>query len=292
MNAQTCSVFGTGEEARVFSKIQNWVERNRLITFLAIAFGYTWVFQILLAYFAPERASQPAFYIPSIYGPTLSALIICLILGGGCKLVDFLKRSLNYKVNILWYVVAIFGIGFLILSLRGIHGLIFPTIRLDPIRISNPVPTILVGFVMMLPYGPLAEEFGWRGYALPLLQKRMNAILVSLVLGVIWWAWHLPQLLIPELQWAVGAMPPFVYLLIMLPGAVLATWIYNNTGGSVLLTILFHCAMNYSVGLLGFNSPYFLPMMLAGLWSVAILVTLIYGPKQLSKREMDFSDHP
>ena len=250
-------------------KFQNWIERNQLITFMVFTFGYTWIFLILLA-------SEPAAYRPSIYGPTLSALIICLILGGWNKLLDFLKQSLNYKVNIIWYLVAIFGIGFLILLLRGIHGLIFPSITLDPIQISNPVPTILIGFLMMLPYGPLAEELGWRGFALPLLQKRMNAIFASLVLGVIWWAWHLPQLLIPELQWSVGGIPPFSYLLLVVPCAILATWIYNNTEGSVLLTILFHCAINFSTGLLGFNSPYFLPMLLAGLWAVAILVTLIF----------------
>jgi membrane protease YdiL (CAAX protease family) len=276
----------------MFPKFRKWIESNQLIAFLLIAFGYTWIFQILLTYLTPERASEPAFYIPSIYGPTLSALIICLILGGGHKLLDFLKRSLNYKVNIIWYLVAIFGIGFLILLLRGIHSLIFPSITLDPMQISNPVPTILIGFVMMLPYGPLAEELGWRGFALPLLQKQMNAISASLVLGVIWWAWHLPQLLIPELQWAVGSMPPWLYLLMMVPGAILSTWIYNNTEGSVLLTILFHCSLNFSVGLLGFNSPYFLPMMLVGLWAVAILVTLVFGPKRLSKKVMDFSNRP
>ena len=120
----------------------------------------------------------------------------------------------------------------------------------------------------------------------------MNAISASLVLGVIWWAWHLPQLFIPELQWSVGGIPPFMYLLLVVPISILATWIYNNTEGSVLLTILFHCSMNFSMGLLGFNSPHFLLMMLAGLWVVAILVTLIFGPKRLSTTKIDFSNRP
>jgi hypothetical protein len=119
----------------------------------------------------------------------------------------------------------------------------------------------------------------------------MNALWSSLLLGVIWWAWHLPQLLIPELQWAVGGMPPIVFLLTILPGSILATWIVNNTRGSVLLTILFHGAVNYTMGLLGFNSPHFLPMTIAGLWIAAILVTLVFGPERLSRKRTDFSTH-
>jgi membrane protease YdiL (CAAX protease family) len=272
------------------TKIQAWIEKNKLLSFIVIAFGYTWIFNILVATLAPERATEPAFYIPSIYGPTLSALIINLVLGGGRRLWNFLKRSLNYKVNIIWYLVSIFGLGLLVLLIRGTHSLILPSIEIDPIQITNPLSTILLGFIMALPYGPLGEELGWRGVALPLLQKRMNALVASLVLGVIWWAWHLPQLLLPELQWAVGGMPPVIYLLIMLPGAILTTWIYNNTNGSVLLTILFHSAMNFSVGLLAFNSPYFSLMMLGGLWVVSILIVIIFGPKYMSKSKPDFSN--
>jgi membrane protease YdiL (CAAX protease family) len=278
-------------EGIVFTKLAEWTKRNQLAMFFVIAFGYSWALKILLACFAPERSHEPAFYVPSIYGPTLSAFVLCLVSGGVGKLVDFLKQSLRCKVNVLWYVVALFGIAFLLLSVRGLHGLFFPSIPLDSIQLPRPALGILVGFLMSLPYGPLAEELGWRGFALPLLQKRMNALASSLVLGVIWWAWHLPQLLIPELQWAVGGMPPLAFLLTILPGAVLATWIVNNTRGSVLLTILFHGAMNYTVGLLGFNSPHFLPMMIAGLWIAAISVTLIFGPERLSRKQLDFIGH-
>ena len=269
----------------MFTKLKRLIERNQLVAFFVIAFGYSWIFWMLLARFAPARSHEAAFYIPSIYGPTLSALILCLVLGGMSRLLEFLKQSLRWKVNIIWYIVALCGIACLLLLIRVFHSFLFPSITLAPIQLPKPALGILVGFIMSLPYGPFGEELGWRGFALPLLQKRMNALAASLVLGVLWWGWHLPQLLIPELQWAVGGMPPFVFLLTILPGAVLATWIYNNTGGSVLLTILFHGSMNYTMGLLGFNSPHFPLMMIAGLWVAAILVTLFFGPKRLSRQE-------
>ena len=264
----------------MFAKLKRLIERNQLVAFFVIAFAYSWTLQILLAYLA-----EPALYIPSIYGPTLSALILCLVLGGMRRLLEFLKQSFRWKENVIWYIVALLGIAFILLLVRIFHGLSFPSISLDPVQLPKPAISIIVGFLWSLRFGPLAEELGWRGFALPRLQKRMNALVSSLVLGVIWWAWHLPGLLLPELKWAVGGIPPFVFLLTILPGSVLATWIYNNTGGSVLLTILFHGAMNYTMGLLGFNSPYFLSMTIAGLWIAAILVTLFFGPKRLSRLE-------
>ena len=137
---------------------------------------------------------------------------------------------------------------------------------------------ILLGFLMALTFGPLAEELGWRGFALPELQNQMKPLLASFVLGVIWWAWHLPSLLIPAYQWAVGGMPALLYLATILPGSVMAAWIYNHSNGSVIPAILFHGSMNFFVGFLGFNSPNFLTFVLGGLWVISILVGLIWGP--------------
>jgi membrane protease YdiL (CAAX protease family) len=235
---------------------------------------------------APERMHDLAVYIPSIYGPTISALVTCLVLGGRRKLAEFLKYSLVWKVSIVWYIVALFGIPFLLVLVRGLHKVVFPAFPIDGIQIPEPVSGILVGYLMSLPLGPFGEELGWRGFALPRLQKRMNALSASLLLGVIWWAWHLPQLLITELRWAIGGMPAYVFLLTMVPGSILATCVYNNSRGSALLTILFHGAMNYSMGLLGFNSPNFVPLTIAMLWAAAILITVAFGPKRLSRTSM------
>lgn len=256
--------------------IRVWIKNNQLVCFLIIAFGYSWVFKISLAILAPERSQDPALYIPSIYGPTIAALLMPLLSGGFPELKAFLKKRLLGPVKIFWYLVAVFGIPGLLLVLRGLHLVIFPEISLDGLSIG-PVSGILTGFVMSLPFGPLGEELGWRGYALPLLQKKMSQVFAALVLGVIWWAWHLPQLLIPELQWAVGGMPALLYLVIMLPGSVLAVWIFNHSGKSVVPLILFHASMNYFLGLLGFNSPYFIFMLIGGLWAAAILIILGSG---------------
>lgn len=263
----------------MFSKVRSWTLRFPLGAFLMIAFGYTWICLILLAILAPDNSRSQFFYIPTVYGPTIAGLAIPLIAGGPRKLQEFLKRRLSWKLSPIWYLVSLLVIPILLLILRGLHPLIFPGISLPALVIERPWSSILVGFLMMLPYGPLAEELGWRGFALPLLQERMNALNASIVLGMIWWAWHLPQLLIPELQWAVGGLPVFLYLLLILPGSILAAWIFNRSNGSVLPAILLHASMNYFTGLLGFNSPYFFSMVVSSLWVVSLLIIICSGLK-------------
>jgi membrane protease YdiL (CAAX protease family) len=279
----------------MFSTILNWIRDHKLTIFLLLAFGYTWAFQILLATFAPDQAQQTSFFRLAAYGPTLAALAVPLIGFGPKGLLDLLRKRLTPKGGPIWYGVALILIPALLLILRGIHTLAFPDLALEMPVLKGQVINLLAGFLMALTFGPLAEELGWRGFALPELQKQMNPLLASLVLGLIWWAWHLPQLLLPAYQWAVGGIPVVLYLILVMPGSVLAAWIYNNSRGSVLPAILFHGSFNYFMSLLGFDSPYFLPFVLAGLWLSAILVALLSGPTLTSvpyKHKAWFSGQP
>jgi membrane protease YdiL (CAAX protease family) len=261
----------------MFSRIRNWLSGHSLTTFLALAFGYTWTFQILLAGFAPDQAQRMNNFRLAVYGPTLAALLVPLIASGPKGLGNFLRSRLAPRGNPIWYGMALFMIPTLLLLVRGIHFLAFPELQLEMPVLRDQVGNILMGFLAALTFGPLAEELGWRGFALPELQKRLNPLLASLVLGLIWWTWHLPSLLIPTYQWAVGGMPILLYLILIMPGSVLAAWIYNNSRGSALPAILFHGSMNFSMSMLSFNSPYFLPFVVGGLWLCAGLIVLGTG---------------
>ena len=81
--------------------------------------------------------------------------------------------------------------------------------------------------------GPLGEEFGWRGFALPRLLQRPSALAAALILGVVWWAWHLPLFFISSMsQWELS-IP--VFLLNVLALSVIMTWLYRRTQGDLLL---------------------------------------------------------
>ncbi|MFB0537313.1 MAG: type II CAAX prenyl endopeptidase Rce1 family protein, partial [Anaerolineae bacterium] len=83
------------------------------------------------------------------------------------------------------------------------------------------------------------EEIGWRGYVLPRLQARFSALVSSLILGVVWGLWHLPRF------WVAGDTESFALATLHnIAMAVLFTWVYNNTNGSLLMVTLFHAAIN------------------------------------------------
>ena len=88
-------------------------------------------------------------------------------------------------------------------------------------------------------YAGLGEELGWRGFALPRMLARQPALAASLLLGVLWGLWHLPEAL------AIGTNPVnFSFLVLSLTAyAVLFTWVYNHTKGSLFLMVLFHAAL-------------------------------------------------
>ena len=99
--------------------------------------------------------------------------------------------------------------------------------------------------------GPMGEEAGWRGFALPRLQRRFDPLLASVILGAAWGAWHLPLHLTGYYDAAFGG--PLVGLLMRafttVPLAVVFTWTFNRSGGSVFAMVLLHTAVNITSGL-------------------------------------------
>jgi len=126
------------------------------------------------------------------------------------------------------------------------------------------------------------EEIGWRGFALPRLQSRYSALTATLIVGFLWWLWHLPLLLWkdnpmsaePILPWFIGVIAiSFIY-----------TWLYNASRGSLLVVSLFHIARNVAGAALDAvhpRSPYTVVVNCI----VAILLIAVYGPKRLAPRE-------
>ncbi len=132
--------------------------------------------------------------------------------------------------------------------------------------------------------GPLAEELGWRGFALPRLLTRHTALFSSLLIGVIWACWHLPLFAVPGTGSGSG-LAGFVWFLLQLSGwGVLLGWVYINTG-SLLLCVLFHAAGNTFVStvlpVVAGTRPYML--MDAFIWAVVFLVVIFAGPAHLSR---------
>jgi membrane protease YdiL (CAAX protease family) len=182
-------------------------------------------------------------YNPAAWGPFVSAVLLTFWFQRGRGVLNLLKKGVDYKFAKKWWVPTILLCPLIIGGSLGIAALAGNNIP-ESYWISDPA-LILVNFVVILfTGGPLQEEFGWRGYALPRLQGRFNALVSSIIIGFMWGLWHLPYFFIgTELTYAYGIIPQIITAILL---SILLTWLFNNTGGSVLVALIFHNMFNLS----------------------------------------------
>ncbi len=171
------------------------------------------------------------------FGPSLAALVVAA-LGGG--LATLLARLGRVRVGARWYAVA-FGLP---IAVMGVAIALFVVLGGDvgaPVLGLGTLAALLGWWLLRtLAGGGLGEELGWRGFALPRLQARMGAVRASALLGVVWALWHLPLVFVSSSPLLQGA----VLALFIAPMAFVYTWLFNGTGGSVLLPVLLHGTQN------------------------------------------------
>jgi membrane protease YdiL (CAAX protease family) len=262
-----------------------FVKSHPVISFIVLTFGFTWLFWGLVY---GLRLSMGAGYLPFLIGaagPSLMAFVVSAIRGGREEVRSLWKRVTLWRVGLGWYlaallfpsVIALGGIG-----LSRMFGGATPDFSAF-IRQWFLIPIALI--TGMLLGGPLEEEFGWRGFALLQLQKRYNALASSVIVGTFWGLWHLPAFLIP---WSTQHnLPVILFLLHDIALAVVFTWIFNNTGGSVWMTMLAHAAFNLTLTILPVNpsmagSEQPLVFAIGLLYLMAILVLVVFGPGTLT----------
>jgi uncharacterized protein len=214
------------------------------------------------------------------WAPLIAAFAVTAISAGkpGIKALwgRFWNRSLSFK----WLVVAL-----LTLPVVYIAGNILSRVR-DGIAypffaLPNPAWKVLTTFAYAFFANGILEEFGWRGFVLPRFQAKWNALTSSIILGVIWASWHYGQWFVPDNPRQQNI---WVFTLIIVFQAILMTWIFNNTKGSVLAAALFHGMINTPVIWCCGASMWYYPLALAG---AVLVVVLFFGPKSLIRRRSE-----
>jgi hypothetical protein len=265
------------------SRLQRLAERYPVIAFFVLTYAISWAVWVPLAV---AQIDHPLYKVGT-FGPTLAALLLTGLISGRTGLRKLLRRLLIWRVSIFWYLFSFFSTAVGVLAAIGLHiglGGAAPEFN-DPSQLYLVIPA----FLYVLFTSVIGEEIGWRGYALPRLQEDHSALAASLILGLVWGAWHLP------LFWMAGnfhqQIPISLFVLQTTGFSILYTWVYNNTRGSLLMAHLFHAASNTTIGVLpvlpmdtgGSLRPLWLVVGL--LWIVAIAVMAIYGPERLSRNE-------
>lgn len=217
-----------------------WLQRHRLSAFVVLAFTISWASWPLYAVGLMPRME----FLP--IGPLVAAVIVIALAEGGPGFRVWGRRLIRWRVGWVWYAVALFLPALLALATGfATVALGAPAPGLAEVSWSGLLTVFAVRLVNPLD-GPLGEEPGFRGYALPLLQARRTPLQAAAVLGVIVSLWHLPLVLFGGLS-PIGLPSTFVI-------TFLYVWLFNRTGGSVLLTVLFHISQGtFTVGSFGFS---------------------------------------
>jgi membrane protease YdiL (CAAX protease family) len=173
------------------------------------------------------------------WAPSLAAILVAWRMPGAGGARALFRQMKRWRVHPLWYVIALL----------------------------LPVPLLLAGNVIWLGLGrqslvwltlpgalpfaigaaivpPLGEEFGWRGFAQPRLQRRIGALWAALIIGALWSTWHLWPLVVPggaKLFLPSDVVQTYIRLI---STAVIYAWIYNSTQGSLPVVMIAHAAHN------------------------------------------------
>ncbi len=244
--------------------------RSSLVGFFFCAYAFSW-----LCWFSVAAASSGHIALPvpkqllttvGQFGPFLAAILLTALQTGKPGLRELGRSLLRWKVHPSWFGVALFLPPASMLAAIGAHSLIqgVPP-EFKPVGIVYDV--FINFFIVLFIGGPLGEELGWRGFALPQLQASYGSVMASVVLGIAWAVWHLPIWLLA----GAFTVPAFsLYIVSTIPLTVLFTWLYNGTRGSVLLAMLFHGSINTFYVALPIEPAF--PAWVILLWILALVI--------------------
>ena len=268
-----------------------FLRRHSLVIGIILMFLFTWPIDLANSGVLPIQFPF-IIYLFLGWGFIFASVIMTALTLGQEGVVSLLKRYLQWRVGWKWYLTALGLAPALWVAGVFLYAVLVQT-RPDFSTImahrlfgeSANVPLFIVPF-FLIDLVSNGEEIGWRGYVLPRLQAKYNALASTLILGILWGFWHLPKFL------SHFNATAFTWFMIhVIAFAVILTWIYNGTKGSLLLVVLCHAASN-TVGIFlpvantttGENMGAYITIALFEV-AAAIIITIIAGPGRLSRTE-------
>jgi len=266
-------------------KMSTIVKKHPAISLLVLAM----IFGFAPALVVATGLLSPAWMQLGALSASLAAIVLVLVEGRKGGLRELLRRGLIWRVGIRWWIFALFyAIVPSVAALYLYQLLGGPAVDWSGLE---PLYTIVPSFIFLTLAAGIGEEFGWRGFLLPRLQARHNALVSGLIVGVAWAAWHVPLFFIEgtsqyEQGLAGGLLPAILgYAVFVIVQSVQFTWLFNNTRGSVLLAAVFHGASNAWVGYLGMgNVPFDGILVFVALTAlITLVIVALAGATNLSR---------
>lgn len=234
--------------------IKRYIKNHEVLSFIFLTFLFSWIVwgilyreSISISYTRSLMRNRIIFITLGGFGPSTISIILTGFLYKKKGLKALFARLTKWRHNPVYYIISVFWviglfyISYLICKFLGSNG---------EIAFTNAKPYyILESFILTLLFGgPLGEEIGWRGFLLPRLQKKLNPLFSSIVLGIIWSCWHLPLFFIVGTS-QYGIPFPF-FMMTVIVSTIIITWIFNRTNGSLIFPILLHTCNNMTWSIL------------------------------------------
>lgn len=197
---------------------------------------------------------------------SIAGVVMIAVTAGQVGLRELWQRLTRWRIGWGWYAVGLLPIVLYLLATAVANA--FPSADFSTTTIGTVLFSLQAGFfVSLFLRGALGEELGLRGFALPRLQQRMSPFRASLIIGVLWGAWHLPVLIGRDLLSIVA------FSLLAIGLSFLFTLLFNGSGGSLIPVLLFHASQNWEEG---FET--FFPSLVGTDWElVSTLILLLIG---------------
>jgi len=213
-----------------------------LVPFLLITFGLAWGILALFIFFPEpmrelfgELTGQHPLFFLAVYSPAIAGIYVVVRSSGPGGLRRFLSRLLLWRCSYPWCVFLVIGIPLVYFGSALVKG----SMSMDVF--GYPWKTIGMALALTLIKGPV-EELGWRGVALPLIQRKFAPAWSGLFLGLVWGFWHLPAFLLSGTPQGAWSFAPFFAGSVAV--SVIVTSLFNQSRGSILLPALFHFQLN------------------------------------------------
>jgi membrane protease YdiL (CAAX protease family) len=244
----------------------NWIKRNDVVVFLFLSFALSW-------WPWPFTLGNPKSSPMIPWGPLFAAFIVVGLTRGRAGMKSLLAGMARWRVPARWYALAILLP--LLVTFAAVYVNSFWSGHAPVLPAAGEwlmfLPALLITTLVA---GPLTEEPAWRGYLQPRLEKKNSVLVASLIVGAIWWNWHLPLMISDP----TGQRPPLPYLFSLLAYSILFAWTFHGAGASLLIVTLMHGMTNTTAAFLfpGQFGEHYLRLwwIYAFLWWVVVIVVV------------------
>jgi membrane protease YdiL (CAAX protease family) len=256
-----------------------------VVSFFALALALSWAVWIPATPLLSGKTSTAVVMVGS-FGPAVAGALLTKAQGRSLR--AWISEMVTFRIGARWWLVAL-GLPVAVAAVSAV-AFAFEFGNLDLSLLPNRVARWLFGLLFISLVGGGNEEPGWRGYALPHLQRDYGALTASLVIGAVWAVWHLPLYYLPGGMYAGKSFALFAPM--VLAFSVVLTWLYNGSGGSVPAAMLLHAGINSASALIPappeavsvLSRGWHMQLQVAVFAVVATALVCYYGPKTLSAR--------